>query len=116
MADSAHSTGDEPKQLDKNITVDDDMISINDPDHDSISDFSKTTRENTRLFSDPTVCEPASVSHVSCGDQPREAVCRQREREEREGSVINISGVDVKKKSTEQYKESFSSDSPRIQF
>ena len=33
---------------------------------------------------------------------PRETVCRQREREEREGSLISV--VDVKEKSTEQYK------------
>ena len=97
MADSTHSTGYEPKLLDKNISVDDDMTPINDPDHDSISEFSKTTGEGTGLFSVPTVCEPTFVSHVSCGNvappiesQPRESVRGQREREEREGSVISV--------------------------
>ena len=97
MGDSAHSTGYEPKLLDKNICVDDDMTPINDPDHDSISDFSKTTLEGTRLISVPTVCELTSVSRVSCGNdappkesQPRETVRGQREREEREGSVISV--------------------------
>ena len=47
MADSAHSAGYESKLLDKNMSVDDDMTPINDPDHESISEFSKkkTTRE-----------------------------------------------------------------------
>ena len=97
MGDSAHSTGYEPKLLDKNICVDDDMTPINDPDHDSISDFSKTTREGTRFVSVPTVCELFSLSRVSWGNdglpqenQPRETVRGQREREEREGSVISV--------------------------
>ena len=96
MADSAHSTGYEPKLLDKNISVDDDMTPISDPDHDSISKFSKSTRQGTRLFCVPTVCENTSVSHVSCGNvtlpkesQPRETVRGQREREGREGSLIS---------------------------
>ena len=81
------------------------MTPINDPDHDSISEFSKTTRGGTRLFSVPTVCEPTSVSHVSCGNvalpkesQPRETVRGQREREEREGSVISV-GESMSRKS-----------------
>ena len=68
MGDSAQSTGYEPKLLDKNICVDDDMTPINDPDHDSISDFSKTTREGTRFVSVPTVCELFSLSNVSWGN------------------------------------------------
>ena len=70
LADSARSTGYEFKLLDKNISVDDDMTPINYPDHDSISEFSKKkkTREGTGLFCVPTVCEPTSVSNVSCGD------------------------------------------------
>ena len=79
--------------------MDGDTTTINDPDHDSISDFSKTTRENTGLFGVPIVLE-TFVSHVSKGDfalqresqesMPRETVARQREREEREGSVISV--------------------------
>ena len=107
MAASPTPTGYEPKLLDKNISVDDDMTPINDPDHDSISDLSRTTRQGTRLFCDPTMCENTYVSHVSCGNvalpkesQPRETVRGQREREEREGSVISVGRVDVKEKST----------------
>ena len=44
----------------------DDTTPINDPDHESISDLSKTTRENTGLFGVPTVFG-TSVSHVSHG-------------------------------------------------
>ena len=47
LAKSAHLTGYEPKQPDKMITADDDATPINDPDNDSISDFPKTTHENT---------------------------------------------------------------------
>ena len=69
-------------------TVTRDTTPIDDPDHDGISDFSKTTRESTGLFGVPTVFE-ASVSQVSHGDSalqreskermPRETVARQRE-------------------------------------
>ena len=45
---------------------DGDTTPINDPNRDVISDFSKTTRENTGLFGVPTVFE-TSVSHVSHG-------------------------------------------------
>ena len=84
------------------------MTPINDPDHDRISEFKKrkkSTREGTSLFSVPTVFEPTSVSNVSCGNvalpkesQPRETVRGQREREEREGSVLSVGRVDVKEK------------------
>ena len=40
LADPTHSTGCEPKQPDKTTSVDGDTTPINDPDHDSISDFS----------------------------------------------------------------------------
>ena len=60
-----HSTGYmSPSSPDKTTSVDGDTMPINDPDHDSISDFSRTTRENTGLFGVPTVCE-TSVSHSS---------------------------------------------------
>ena len=49
-ADPTHLRGYEPKEFDKISSVDGDTTPINDPDHDSISDFSKTTRENTGLF------------------------------------------------------------------
>ena len=52
---NTHSTGDEPKQPDKTTSVDGDTTPINDPDQDSISDFLKTTRENTGLFGVPSV-------------------------------------------------------------
>ena len=93
---STHSTGYEPKEFDTTTSVDGDVTPINDPNHDSISDFSETTRENTGLFG---VFEN-SISHVSHGEfalqrgsqesMPRETVARHREREEREGSVISV--------------------------
>ena len=125
LADPTHSTSYEPKQPDKTTSVDGDTTPINDPDHDNISDFLKTTCENTGLFGVPTVCE-TSVSHGFHGNfalqreskesMPRETVARQREREEREGSVDHCCRVDVKEKSTEQCQEPFSSDSQRILF
>ena len=79
--------------------MDGDTTPINDPNHDNISNFSKITRENTEQFGVPSIFE-TSVSHVSHGDfalqreskesMPRETVARQREREEREGSVISV--------------------------
>ena len=82
-----------PKQLDKVTSVDGDTTPINDPDHDSISDFPKNTHENTGLFGVPTVFE-ASVSQVPHGgfalqreckeSMPRKTVARQRERERKE--------------------------------
>ena len=45
----------EPKKFDKITSVDSDMMLIDDPDLDGISDFSKTIRENTELFGVPTV-------------------------------------------------------------
>ena len=47
-------TGYEPKEFDKITSVDGDTTPINDPNYDSISDFSKTTRECTGLFGVPT--------------------------------------------------------------
>ena len=64
LADPAHSTGYEPKEFDKITSADGDTTPINDPNYDTVSDFSKITRENTGLFGVSTVLE-ASVSHVS---------------------------------------------------
>ena len=64
LATSFHLTSHEPKLSDKMITADDDATPINDPDHDNISDFSKTTNDNTRRFGVPTVIE-TFVSQIS---------------------------------------------------
>ena len=91
--ESALNTGHEPNEFDKITSADGDTTSIKDPDLDEISDFSKATRENTGLFGVSTMLE-ASVLHVSHGEckdsMHRETVARQREREEREGSVISV--------------------------
>ena len=55
MADSAHFTSYEPKQLDKTISLDNDTTPIDGPNVDNISDFSRVTRDSTRMFSVPTV-------------------------------------------------------------
>ena len=93
LANPTHSTGYEPKEFDKITSADGDTTPINDPNYDNISDFSKITRENTGLFGVSRMLE-ASVSHVSHGESKdrmhRETVARQREREEREGSVISV--------------------------
>ena len=65
LADPTHSTGYEPKQRDKTTSVDGDTTPINDPDHDSISDFSKTHSENTGLFGVPTVLKTLCFARVS---------------------------------------------------
>ena len=93
LADPTHLTGHEPKEFDKITSADGDTTPISDPDHDSISDLSKITHENTGLFGVPAVFETC-VSHVSHGNvalqrgsqesMPRETVARQREREKKE--------------------------------
>ena len=95
LAKSGPPTGYLPNESDKITSVDDDTTPINEPNHNSISDFSKTTRESTGLFGVSTVFE-ASVSHVSHGDSalqreskesmPRETdgeTERERERKEK---------------------------------
>ena len=52
-----------PNEFDKIISVDDDTMLINDPNH-NFFDFLKTRNENTRQFGVPTVFE-SSVLHVS---------------------------------------------------
>ena len=99
LADPTRSTSYEPKEFDKITSVDGDTTPINDPNHDSMSNFSKITRENTEQFGVPSMFE-TSVSHVSHGEfalqreiqesVPRETVARQRERAEREGSLISV--------------------------
>ena len=89
LAKSTHHTGYEPKEFDK--------ITVDNLDLENISEFSRVTQESTGLTSVTTMCGPISVLQVSCVDfvlsnerMPRETVRRQREREEREGSVISI--------------------------
>ena len=87
MAKSHLFTGYEPNLLDKMVLADDDVTPINDPDHDSISDFSKTTHENTGWFGVPTVCE-SSVSQKSRCDlalqkESKESLTRETEGKQR---------------------------------
>ena len=67
LAKSDAHAGCEPNEFDEITFVDDDSTLIDDPDLDEISDFSKNTHENIRLFGVPTMLE-ASVSHVSHSD------------------------------------------------
>ena len=99
LATSAHLTGYAPNRSDQMITADTDATPINDPDNDSISEFSKTTLDNTGWFGVPTVCEP-SISQISRGDltlqkQSKESLTRetegkQRMREDVDESVISV--------------------------
>ena len=98
LAESDANTGYEPKEFDKISAVDDgeDAHQLSEP---QFSDFSKNTHENKGLFGVLTMFE-SSVSH-GCHDDVdlwieskeacnRETVARQREREEREGSMISV--------------------------
>ena len=55
LAEPTHFTRCDPKEFDNITSVDGDATPINDPDHDSVSDFSKTTRENTGLLGPDSV-------------------------------------------------------------
>ena len=99
IANMLHTTGYDPNQADKMVPADGDATSINDPDLDLISDFSRTTHENTGWFGVPTVSE-TSVSQISRGDIAlqkdskerliRETEGKQRMRRDRDGSVISV--------------------------
>ena len=99
MANMPHTTGYGPHQADKMVPADGDATSINDPDHDLISDFSRTTHESTGWFSVPTVWE-TSVPLISRGDialqkESKDSLTRETEgmqgmRRDRDGSVISI--------------------------
>ena len=63
MADSAHSTGYEPKvmlKLLRSISEDSDATP-NDPDRDNLSDFSRVTSESTGRFGVSNVCVDPSL-------------------------------------------------------
>ena len=79
------------------VPADDDATPINDPDHDSISHFSKTTHENTGWFGVPTRGDSA-LQKESKKSLTRETDGRQREREDRDGSVISV-GESMSRKS-----------------
>ena len=87
MANMRHCKGFEPNQPDKMVFADDDVTPINNPDHDSIFDFLKTTYENTGWFGVPTVCE-TSVSQISRGHtalqkESKESLTRESEGKQR---------------------------------
>ena len=87
LATSFHPKSHDPKLSDKMITADDDATPINDPDHDSISDFAKTTNDNTRWFGVPTAIE-TFVSQISRGDlalqnESKESLTRETEGKQR---------------------------------
>ena len=67
LVKSAHLTGYEPNGSDSMINADNNATPINDPDNDGISEFSKTTHDNTGWFGVPTVFE-SSVPQISRGD------------------------------------------------
>ena len=99
MAKPIPPAGYEPNLLHKMVPADDDATPINDPDHDRVSDFSKTTHENPGWFGVPTVCV-TSVSQISPGNfalkkereesLTRETEGKQRMPGDRDGSVIGV--------------------------
>ena len=99
MAIPPQLTGYEPNLPDKMVPWDDDGTPINDPDHDIISDFSKTTHENIGGVVVPTVCE-TSISQISRGDialqtESKESLTRetegnQRMWRDRDSSVMSV--------------------------
>ena len=58
LAKSTHHTGYEPKEFDK--------ITVDNPDLENISEFSRVTQERTGLTSITTMCGPICVLQVSC--------------------------------------------------
>ena len=64
LAKSALDTGYEPNKFDRITSVGNDTMLIDDPDLSEISDFSKNTHQNKRLFDVLTMFE-SSVSNVS---------------------------------------------------
>ena len=88
LADSTHFAGNGPKEFDKITSADGDTTSINDPNYDNISDFSKITRENTGLFGVSTMLE-ASVSNVSHGES-KDNMPRETEREMKEKVLWSV--------------------------
>ena len=76
LAKSDANTGYEPKKFDNITSVDNDTMLIDDPDLDAISDFSKTTHENTGLFGVLTMFE-SSVLHVSHDDFALQVVSKE---------------------------------------
>ena len=125
LATSFHLTGYEPKLSDKMIPADDDATPINDPDHDSISDFSKTAHDNTGWFGVPALCQ-TSVSQVSRGDialqkeskesLTRETEGKQRMRWDRDSSVISVGETMSRRSRRSSMRKPFSSDSKKILF
>ena len=114
LATSVLITGYEPNEFEKITSVDVDTPPINDPDH-NISDFSKTTSENTgHSVLNPLFCTfligDFALQRESKESTPRETVARQRKRGKRRFCDQRCR-VGVKEKSTEQYQESFSSNS-----
>ena len=109
LAKSDANTGYEPNKFDKNTSVDDDTMLINDPNHNT-SDFSKTTNRNTGLFGVLTMLE-SSVSHVydfalqieSKESMHRETDCLTEREKERERFCDQCCIINVKEMSTEPY-------------
>ena len=106
LATSVLLTGYEPKEFDKITSVDVDTPPINDPDH-NISDFSKTTSENTgHSVLNPLFCTfligDFALQRESKESMPRETVARQRKRGKRRFCDQRCR-VGVKEMSTEQY-------------
>ena len=96
----------EPKEFDKITFVHVDTPPINDPDH-NMSDFSKTTRENTgHSVLNPLFCTfligDFALQRESKESMLRETVARQKKRGKRRFCDQRCR-VDVKEKSTEQY-------------
>ena len=124
LADSTHCTGYEPKEFDEVTSVDGDMTPTNDPNRESISVFTKATRENIVLFGVPTVFETSvsQVFHGFCSSErkPRKHAwgnrCKTERKRVKRRFCDQCCRVDVKEQSTEQYWESFSPDSQRILF
>ena len=86
LAKSDANTGNEPNEFDKNNSVDDDTVLINDPNH-NFSDFSKTTSENTGQFGS------ARFSWWFCSSNRKHAIGKpllDREKEKKEKVLWSV--------------------------
>ena len=127
LADSTHSTGKEPKEFDKIASVDDDATLINDQNH-SISDFSKTTNENTSQSVFPQCLNPLFCTFLivdfALETESKEGLLdRERERKGKRRFCDQCCIVDAKERSRngisvslKSHRKSCSEESQKILF
>ena len=80
-------TGYEPKEFDKTTSVDGNTTPIDDPDNDSISEFSKTTRENTGLAKEACLGKPLQGREKEVKEKVQRSLSQSRCQRNVDGTV-----------------------------